>query len=118
MIARPLGCWPSEPSILTPTLSRKRERGSRELARKFCLRRLLLDRLRLRACSDLDRPRLHRLGDLAHEFDMQHAVVEAGADHLDGIGELEAALEGPAADVSIGAKRSRGAVQRVSPRED
>src|SRR5258708_9853177 len=69
--------------------------------RETGLCRLLLDRLRLRAGGDGDRPRLHRLGDLADQLDMQHAVIEAGADHLDGVGELEAALEGAAGDAAV-----------------
>ena len=45
------------------------------------------------AVADRDRARLHRLGDLAHEIDVQEAVLEARALHLDMVGELEAALE-------------------------
>jgi hypothetical protein len=53
------------------------------------------------AAGDLDRPRLHRLGDLADQLDMEEAVIEAGADHLDRLGELEAALEGAARNAAV-----------------
>src|SRR5260221_7126848 len=55
------------------------EDGAKGSERETGLRRLLLDRLRLRAGGDVDRPRLHRLGDLAHPVAMQPAVIEAGA---------------------------------------
>src|SRR6266852_6289165 len=114
-------CRNSRPSTLTPALSRGEREEGRDAAESG-LRRLLLDRLRLRAGGDLDRPRLHRLGDLADQLDMQHAVVEAGADHLDGVGELEAALEGAAGDAAVEVLRAvllllglAGDQQRVLP---
>src|SRR5712671_7622374 len=57
--------------------------------------RLLLGHLRLLRldAGDLDGPRLHRLRYLAHQVDMQQAVVEARAGHLDVVGEAEAPLE-------------------------
>src|SRR4051812_47781402 len=57
--------------------------------------------LRRGAGRDADRARLRRLGHLAGELDMEQAVVEAGADDLDVVGELEAALEGAAGDAAI-----------------
>src|SRR5205823_1759678 len=66
------------------------------------LRGLLFDRLRLRGGRrDLDGARLQRLGHLADQFDMQQPVVEAGADHLDGLGQLEAPLEGAPGDAAM-----------------
>src|SRR5262249_11646652 len=56
------------------------------------LRRLRVDHLRARV-ADRDAARLHRLGDLAHEIDVQQPVLERGAPDLDVLGELEHALE-------------------------
>src|SRR5271155_4964154 len=61
---------------------------------------LLLDQPGL-AAADLDLARLHRLRHLVDKVDMQHAVVEAGADDLDMVGEAEAALESPPGDAAV-----------------
>ena len=44
------------------------------------------------AAADFDLAWLPVLRDLAHEIDVQQAKFEVGADHFDGVGELEAAL--------------------------
>src|SRR5262245_20084923 len=67
---------------------------------KPCLRSDLagraVDHLRgLVTARNLDVARLLGLGDLADEVDMEQAVLERGALHLDEIGKLEGALEGP-----------------------
>ena len=69
------------------------------------------------AVADGDLARLLRLGDLAHEVDVQEAVLEVRAGHLDVVGELEAALEGAGRDALIEhlALRSR-AFSCFSPR--
>ena len=53
------------------------------------------------AVADRDRARLHRLGNLADEIDVEEAVLKARALHLDMVGELEAALEGARGDAAI-----------------
>lgn len=60
-----------------------------ELSRGFGV-----DHLRLGvAVADRNLARLFRLGDLAHEVDVQQAVFEARAFYLDVVGKLEDALE-------------------------
>src|SRR5262249_18273007 len=44
---------------------------------------------------------LQPLGNVAHEIDVQQAVLEVGALDLDVIGELEAPLEGACGDASV-----------------
>src|SRR3546814_4493385 len=56
---------------------------------------------RLVARSDGDAPRLHGLGDLAHQCDGEQAVLELRAGHLDVVGEVEAALEGAGGDAAV-----------------
>src|ERR1700733_3336482 len=53
------------------------------------------------AIPDRDRARLFRLGDLAHQINMQETVLEARALHLDEVGELEHTLEGTGGDALI-----------------
>src|SRR5579864_8938058 len=61
-----------------------------------------LDHLRSRGgARDRNRPRLHRLRNLAHEVDMKQAVLERGVLHHDEIGELERALESAGGDAAI-----------------
>src|SRR5215470_13557323 len=55
-------------------------------------RRLGVDHLRL-AAADRNAARLHRLGDLADEVDVQETVLERRRADLDMVGELEHALE-------------------------
>src|SRR3546814_1253527 len=62
---------------------------------------------RLVARSDGDAPRLHGLGDLAHQCDGEQAVLELGAGHLDVVGEVEAALEGASGDAAVEEARLR-----------
>src|SRR5688500_2185968 len=63
---------------------------------------LRLEHLRARlAVADRDLARLLRLGDLAHEVDVQEPVRELGARDLDIVGKLEAALEGAGRDALI-----------------
>ena len=59
-----------------------------------------LDHLRL-AVADRDLARLLRLGNLAHEVDVQEAVLERGALHLDIVGKLEHPLESARRDALI-----------------
>src|SRR5439155_12301321 len=66
------------------------------------LRGLLLDHLgRTVAAADADLARLHRLGNLAHEINVQESVLEMRALDLDMVGELEHALEGARGDTLI-----------------
>ena len=51
--------------------------------------------------ADLDLPRLHRLGHLALQVDLEKPVVQAGAADLDVVGELEAVLEGALRDAAV-----------------
>ena len=63
-----------------------------------------VDHLRLglfRAVADRDLARLLGLGDLAHEIDVQQAVLEGRVLHLHMIGKLEDALEGARGDALI-----------------
>src|SRR5947209_10780064 len=53
------------------------------------------------AVSDRNLARLFRLGDLAHEVNVQEAVRELRAGDLDVVGELEAALERAGRDALI-----------------
>src|SRR5262249_1621101 len=50
---------------------------------------------------DRHAPRLHGLGDLAHEVDVEQPILEGSALDLDVVGELEAALESPRSDALI-----------------
>src|SRR5260370_34764786 len=64
--------------------------------------RLLIDHPRgAVAAGDLDLARLHRLGDLTHEIDMEQTIGEARAGDLDMVGELEMALEGASRDAAM-----------------
>lgn len=69
------------------------------------LQRLL--RRRLLASADVDLPRLHRLGDLAHQLDREQAVLQVRAAHLDMVGKRETPLEragrNPAVNVIVAA---------------
>src|SRR6185503_6690083 len=56
---------------------------------------------RFRAGADIDLPRLHRLGDLADQFDRQQAVLQVGAAHLDVVGQRETALERAIGDAAV-----------------
>ena len=51
--------------------------------------------------ADLDLARLHRLGHLALQLDVEQAVRELGTDDLDVVGELEAMLEGALRDAAM-----------------
>ncbi len=51
--------------------------------------------------TDLDLARLHGLGDLAAQFDVEESVLQAGVHHADIIRELELALEAPIGDAAI-----------------
>src|SRR6266566_3777415 len=57
-----------------------------------------LDLQELAGARDRDRPRLHRLRNLAHEVNVQEPVLQTRAFDLDMVGELEATLEGPRGD--------------------
>src|SRR5690606_15658519 len=58
-------------------------------------------RARLRRGRNRDAARLQLLRHAPHEIDVQQAVAELGAFHLDMVGELEAALEGAAGNAAI-----------------
>jgi hypothetical protein len=60
-----------------------------------------LDLQELAGACDRDRPRLHGLGNLAHELDVQEPVLQARALDLDIVGELEATLEGSRGDALV-----------------
>src|SRR5919198_2151009 len=64
------------------------------------LRSLGFDHLRL-AIADRDLARLLRLGNLAHEINVQESVLEGRALHLDVVGKLEDALERTSRDALI-----------------
>src|SRR3989441_11927670 len=49
-----------------------------------------LDLQKLTGACDRDRPRLHRLRNLAHEVDVEEPVLQARALDLNIVGELEA----------------------------
>src|SRR4051812_33850574 len=65
--------------------------------------RLGLDHLRLGyfAIADGDLARLLRLGNLAHEVDVQETVLQRRALHLDVVGKLELALESAPRDALV-----------------
>jgi hypothetical protein len=50
---------------------------------------------------DRDRPRLHRLRDLAHEVDVQEPILQARTLDLHIVGELEATFEVPRGDALV-----------------
>ncbi len=52
-------------------------------------------------CGDLDPAGLQRLGDLAHQVDMQHPVAMRGAGDADMVGQSEAAFEGAGGDAAM-----------------
>src|SRR5450631_3146547 len=54
-----------------------------------------------RCAVDGDPPRLHRLRDFPEQLDLQQAVLERGAPHLDIVGEVELPLEGPRGNAPI-----------------
>src|SRR5215216_996925 len=60
-----------------------------------------LDLQELTGARDRDRPGLHRLWDLAHEFDVQKPVLQARALDLDMVSELEATFEVPRGDALV-----------------
>src|ERR1700722_4121039 len=77
-------------------------RGAPFKSQPGCLRSLLLVLNSVAvAIADRNRTRLFGLGDLAHEVDVQEAVLEARALHLDEIGQLEHTLEGARSDALI-----------------
>ena len=59
----------------------------------------LLDRFR--GLGDLDAARFQRLGDLAHQIDVQHAVLMVGTLDADMVGQREAALKGAGGDAAM-----------------
>ena len=59
------------------------------------------DLQQLAGARDGDRPRFHRLRNLAHEIDVQESVLHDRALDLDMLGELEAALEAPRGNALI-----------------
>src|SRR6202521_4684625 len=59
------------------------------------------DLQKLAGARDWDRPRLHRLRNLAHEVDVQETVLQARAFDLHVVGELEATFEGPLRDALV-----------------
>ena len=57
--------------------------------------------LALPPLRDLDLARLQLLGNVALQIDVQQAVLQRGAQDLDMVGKLEAALEGARGDAAI-----------------
>src|SRR4029077_4420410 len=60
-----------------------------------------------RCAVDGNSPRLHRLGNFPEQLDLQQAVLERGAPHLDIVGEIELSLERPGGPVCHRARPSR-----------
>src|SRR5262249_54014335 len=75
-------------------------RGAPFKSQQSYLRSLLLGFDAL-AGADRDLARLFRLGDFAHEVDVQQSVLEARGLDLDVVGELEHALEGARRDALV-----------------
>ena len=56
----------------------------------------------VRCCAvDGDLPRLHGLGDLPDQFDLEQAIVEGRALDLDVVGQVELPFEGAGRDAAI-----------------
>src|SRR5262249_28384408 len=91
----PLRLPMSDPKLKTP-----REARGAPFDRTDGLRSLGFDHLGL-TIADRDLARLLRLGDLAHEIDVQESVLEGGAFDLDVVGKLEDALERARRDALI-----------------
>src|SRR5699024_2641276 len=53
------------------------------------------------AAADFDSARLHPLGQLTLELDVQQAVFQIGTGHLDVIGQLEAAFEAAIGNTAV-----------------
>src|SRR5690606_36083307 len=64
-------------------------------------RGLGLDLPGLAAIRDLDLSRLQFLGNRALQIDVEQAVLQRRAQHLDVVGKLEAALEGTGGDAAV-----------------
>src|SRR5215218_912153 len=83
--------------------------SSRSGAVGFCIDRLLGSRLIFAdggavlavRTADVDLPRLHRLGDLAHALDREQPVLQVCVAHLDVVGERKTSLERPVGDAAI-----------------
>ena len=78
----------------------RESRGRLPYRKNRSLRSLLFDYLGLRG-RNRDLARFHRLGHLADEVDMQHAVDEGGTRNLDMVGEAEALLERAPGDAAV-----------------
>src|ERR1700722_8746428 len=61
----------------------------------------LVDVVGARCAVDGDPPRLHGFGDFSDQFDLEQAVVEARALHLDIVGKVELPPEMPGGDSSV-----------------
>ena len=57
--------------------------------------------------GDGDRARLHGLGQLSHQIDMQKTMLQSSTLHDDMVGELEAALEAARGDAAMKISRIR-----------
>ena len=60
-----------------------------------------MDVVRCRRAVDGDAPRLHGLGDFPDQLDLEQAVVEGRALHLDVVRQVELPLEMPGGDSAI-----------------
>src|SRR5882757_10736993 len=80
---------------------RKPGRSLNRSDRSDGLRRFGLDHLGLLTIPDPDLARLLRLGNLAHEIDVQESVLQRRALDLDVVGKLEDALERARRDALI-----------------
>ena len=87
------GCRVSVPGAHTKA-PRKPGRSQNSTGQCLRLQPGKFDLQELAGTCDGDRPRLHGLGNLAHELDVQEPVLQARALDLDIVGELEATLEG------------------------
>ena len=61
----------------------------------------MLDLFIVLAGIDRNLTRLHRLGELPHQIDLQKSALERGALHLDVVGEVEDAPERTCRDAMV-----------------
>src|ERR1700730_2585161 len=95
--------WSSFPSVTADAPARFPGRGMRRLPRGDLRCNLAFELMHAagRCAVNGDPPRLHRLGDLPEQLDLEQAILESRALHLDIIGKIELPLEGPRGNAPI-----------------